>query len=173
MKTIGTVIFTAIEILGLVVWLALVGQDQAILGLVILAVLLIVEHIVTDNVIHSRKFLNLQVPILQIATFSIIETAIWAVWLFIADGFNLFLAAGFLFIGLFFEHTVSDNVFKRKGIFEKIFDKRVIGFTVIEVVGAAVWLSFARAGEVVLAIVILFIFSLAEHIIAVRVGQKQ
>jgi hypothetical protein len=175
-------IFTFVEGATLVIWLALVRSDAGIYqvttgslvaGLAALVVGFTIEHIIAYNVIHNRRLLDLQgVPIAQKAVVSLIETVIWALWLVLAD-FNAIVAAVALTILLIVEHTLSDNVFKGRDIFSKLLDARTIGFSLIEAVGAAIWLAFVEANLTVVGIVILVIASFIEHTLAVALARKQ
>jgi len=175
-------IFTIVEGVTLVVWLALVRSDAGIYqvssssivaGLAVLAVGFIIEHILAYNVIHNRGLLDLQgVPIAQKAVVSLIETVIWALWLVLADS-NAIVAAVVLTGLLILEHTLSDNVFKGRDIFSKLLDVRTVGFSLIEAVGAAIWLVLVEVNMTVVGIVILVIASFIEHMLAVALARKQ
>lgn len=175
-------IFTIVEGVTLAIWLALVRSDAGIYqvstgslvtGLAVLVVGFTIEHIIAYNVIHNRGLLDLQgVPIAQKAVVSLIETVIWAVWLVLAD-VNMIVAAVVLTGLLILEHTLSDNVFKGRGIFSKLLDARTIGFSVVEAVGAAIWLALVEANLAVVGIVILVVASFIEHLLAVALGRKE
>ncbi len=59
-RFLGIVLFSVIEVAGLIIWLQLVDADPAVidllglLGLVVLDIFLIVEYTVTDNLVHGR-----------------------------------------------------------------------------------------------------------------------
>src|SRR5262245_22935541 len=143
-------VFTIAEVITLVVWLALVRSDDGIYrvstgylvaGIVVLAAGFTIEHIIAYNVIHNRGLLDLQcVPVAQKSVVSLIETVIWAVWLLVAN-INAIIAAVVLLGLLIVEHTLSDNVFKGRDIFSKLLDARTIGFSLVEAVGAGIWLA--------------------------------
>ncbi|MBM2848039.1 MAG: hypothetical protein HW418_981 [Anaerolineales bacterium] len=157
-------------------WLALVrGQANIglmLAGLAVLAVGFTIEHLLAYNVIHERGLLDLRgVPIGQKAVVSVIETAIWALWLALAE-LNAIVAAIVLAGLLIVEHTLSDNVFKHKGLFARLIDGRTIGFSLIEAVGAAIWLALVEASLAVVGIVILVVASFIEHSMAVALGRK-
>ncbi len=70
-------IFTLIEDIALAVWLALVRAGRQILGLGILFVGLVIEHILSYNVTKRRPLGQIAgAPILGILGFSVIETGI-------------------------------------------------------------------------------------------------
>ncbi len=169
-------IFTVVEGVALVTWLALVrGQANiglTIAGLAVLAVGFTIEHLLAYNVIHERGLLDLRgVPVGQKAVVSVIETAIWALWLALT-GLNAIVAAVVLAGLLVIEHTLSDNVFKSKGLFSRVIDTRTIVFSLIEAVGAAIWLALVQANLAIVGIVILVVASFVEHSMAVALGRK-
>jgi hypothetical protein len=171
-----------VEGVALVTWLALVRSEAGIYqvstgslvaGLAVLAVGLTVEHIIAYNVIHNRGLLELQgAPIAQKAAVSLIETIIWALWLLLAN-LNAILAAVVLTGLLILEHTLSDNVFKGRGLFSRLLNGRTIGFSLIEAVGAAIWLSLVEANLAVVGILILVVASFIEHTMAVALGREK
>ena len=175
-------IFTIVEGATLVIWLALVRSDAGIYqvstgslvaGLAVLAIGFTIEHIVAYNVIHNRRLLEIAgAPVGKKAVVSLIETVIWALWLVLAD-LNAIVAALVLTGLLILEHTLSDNVFKGRDIFSKLLDVRTIGFTLIEAVGAAIWLALVEVNMAVLGIVILVVASFIEHTLAVALARKQ
>ncbi len=175
-------VFTIVEGVTLVTWLALVRSDAGIYqvstgslvaGLAVLAVGFTIEHLVAYNVIHNRGLFELQgLPIGQKAVVSLIETAIWALWLVLAD-LNAILAAVVLTGLLILEHTLSDNVFKGRGLFSRLLDGRTIGFSLIEAIGAAIWLALVEANLAVLGVLILVAASFIEHTMAVALGRKE
>jgi hypothetical protein len=103
---------------------------------------------------------------------SLIETAIWALWLLLAN-LNAIVAAVVLTSLLILEHTVSDNVFKGKGLFSRLIDGRTIGFSLIEAVGAAIWLALVEANLSVVGVLILVIASFIEHTMAVALEREK
>src|ERR1700752_226524 len=175
-------VFTIIEGVTLVVWLALVRSDAGIYqvstgslvaGIAVLAVGFTIQHIIAYNVIHNRGLLDLQgVPIALKAAVSLIESVIWAVWLALAY-LNMILATVVLTGLLIVEHTLSDNVFKGRDIFSKFLDVKTIGFSLIEAVGAGIWLALVQADMVVVGIAILLVASFIEHTLAVALARKQ
>jgi len=175
-------VFTIIEAVALAAWLALVRSDAGIYqvssgslvaGLAVLAIGFTIEHIVAYNVIHNRGLLEIVgAPIGKKAVVSLIETVIWALWLVLAD-LNAIVAAVVLTILLIVEHTLSDNVFKGRDLFSKLLDARTIGFTLIEAVGAAIWLALVEVNMTVLGIVVLVVASFIEHTLAVALARKQ
>ena len=175
-------VFTIVEGLTLVIWLAIVrseagiyqvGTGSLVAGIAVLAVGFTIEHIIAYNVIHNRSLLDLQgVPIGQKAVVSLIETVIWALWLVLAN-LNMIVAAVALTGLLILEHTLSDNVFKGRDIFSKLLDARTIGFSLVEVVGAAIWLTLVQANLAVVGVLILVVASFIEHTMSVALARKQ
>ncbi len=173
-------IFTIVEGVALVAWLALVRSDTGmsstglvIAGLAVLAVGFTVEHLLAYNVIKGRDLLDLRgVPIGQKAVVSVIETAIWAVWLILA-GLNAIVAAVVLAGLLIVEHTLSDNVFKGRGLFSRLLDGRTIVFSIVEAAGAAIWLALVDANLAIVGIVVLVVASFIEHTMAVDLGRRE
>lgn len=175
-------IFTAIEVITLVVWLAIALAAADIYSRILAAVVLIVgftiEHIISYNVINNRSLFDFhKVPIAQKAVVSVIETTIWILWLILAglgafDGFDALIAAVVLAGLLIVEHTLSDNVFKHRRLFERFVDKRTIIFSIIESTGAATWLVLVQADLGVFGIIVLAAASFVEHTMAVALGRK-
>jgi len=170
-------VFTIVEGVTLVVWLALArgagNIGSMIAAFAVLVVGFTIEHIVAYNVIHNRGLLELQgAPILKKSVVSLIESGIWALWLVLA-GINAIIAALVLTVLLVVEHTLSDNVFKGRDLFSKLLDARTIGFSLIEAVGAGIWLVLADGNMAIVGIVILVVASFIEHTLAVALARKQ
>ncbi len=182
-KQVGIVVFTAVEVVTLVVWLALalIATDVliSILAIVVLIIGFTIEHLITFNVIHNRSLFDFRgLPVAQKAVVSLIETAIWVVWLVIArldvfDGFEPVIAAVVLTGLLIIEHTLSDNVFRRKRLFERIADRRTIGFSIIEGAGAAIWLALIDIDLALVGIAVLAVASFIEHNLAVNLALRE
>ncbi len=182
------IIFTGIEIVGLVKWLALsngadpsvaLGQAYSLLHLsaissrtgtagfaaIILTIFLLVEHIITQADATGRFVSGKQ--FVEILTFSSLESAIWLVWLELIP-VNGLLAITFFLAALFVEHHIADNV--KKGLpFLKLSSTRLVFtglliLTVSEVIGAVVWVGDQNL------LVVLIVGSLLEHYIARNVG---
>ena len=181
-------VFTGIEIVGLVKWLALsngtdpstvLGQAYSILQLggifsrtgaagfaaIILAVFLLVEHIITQVDATGRFVSGKQ--FVEILIFSSLESAIWLVWLELIP-VNGLLAFTFFLAALFVEHHIADNV-KKSLPFLKLSSTRLVFtglliLTVSEVIGAVVWIGNQNLLAVLIA------GSLIEHYIARNVG---
>lgn len=182
-KQVGIIVFTAVEVVTLVVWLALalIATDVliSILAIVVLIVGFTIEHLITFNVIHNRSLFDFRgLPVAQKAVVSLIETAIWVVWLVIArldvfDGFEPVIAAVVLTGLLIIEHTLSDNVFTGKRLFERIADRRTIGFSIIEGAGAAIWLALIDIDLALVGIAVLAAASFIEHNLAVNLALRK
>ena len=182
-KQVGIVVFTAVEVVTLVVWLilALEASDAlfSILAVLVLIGGLTLEHLITYNVIHKRSLFDFRgLPVGQKAVVSLIETGIWVVWLVIArqdiaGGFEHVIAAVVLFGLLIIEHTISDNVFTGKKLFERLADKRTIGFSIVEAAGAAIWLVLIDVDLAILGIIVLAVASFLEHNLAVNLALRE
>ena len=181
-KQVGIVVFTAVEVVTLVVWLAiaLVADDvlESIIAVIVLIVGFTVEHLITFNVIHKRPLFDFRgLPVRQKAVVSLIETGIWVVCLVLArmeifEGLE-HIVAGVVLAGLLIiEHTVSDNVFTRKRLFERLVDKRTIGFSIIEAAGATIWLALIDIDFAVVGLVVLAAASFIEHNMAVNLALR-
>lgn len=166
-RILGIVLFSIIEVAALAGWLALVDADRWIIGVLVLEVGLIVEHLVTDNLLHKRSlFQSDGVPFGQIFVFSALETGIWVSWLALW-GIHPALASAFLVAALVIEHTVSKNVHERRPIFDKIVDVGVIPHSIVETAACDGWLVLVRAGQPIGGVIFLLVGSILEHVIAV------
>jgi len=73
----------------------------------------------------------------------------------------------------FIEHTLSDNVFTGKRLFERIVDRRTIGFSIIEGAGAAIWLALIDIDLALVGIAVLAAASFIEHNLAVNLALRK
>ena len=182
-KQVGIVVFTAVEVVTLVVWLILALEASDALFSIIAVLVLIggltLEHLITYNVIHKRSLFDFRgLPVGQKAVVSLIETGIWVVWLVIArqdiaGGFEHVIAAVVLFGLLIIEHTLSDNVFTGRKLFERLADKRTIGFSIVEAAGAAIWLVLIDVDLAILGVIVLAVASFLEHNLAVNLALRE
>lgn len=182
-KYVGIVVFTAIEVVTLVVWLAIaLSADDILSSIIALAVLIggfTAEHLITFNVIHKRPLFDFSgIPVGQKAVVSLIEAVIWIVWLGLArsgvfSGFDDVVAAVVLSGLLIIEHTVSDNVFTRRRLFERLADRRTIGFSIIEGAGAAIWLVLVDVDLAAVGVAVLAAASFIEHNMAVKLALRE
>ena len=182
------VIFTGIEIVGLIEWLAIsngenhtavLGQSYPVLqggaissrvgitgfAAIVLAVFLLVEHIITQVDATGRFASGKQ--LVEILTFSSLESVIWVVWLKLIP-VNGIIAITFFLAVLFVEHHIADNVKKGLSFFKLSSTRAVFGgllvLTISEVIGAVVWVGNQNL------LVVLVGGSLLEHYIARNVG---
>lgn len=166
-KFLSVLVFSVIEVAALVGWLILADQGARLAAVAVLAVGLTLEHIVTDNLLQGRPLFNFaKLPLGQIVTFSVLETAIWAAWLMLW-GVSAILATAFLAAALTVEHTVSRNVHQRRRLLDRIIDAQVLPHTAVETVSCSAWLVLARSAHPVLAVAVLLVGSVVEHTIAV------
>lgn len=169
-------VFTIIEVAALASWLAIVRGaadiGSMLAGIAVLIVGFTIEHLVAYNAIHNRGLFELQgLPIGQKAIVSLIESGIWTLWLKLT-GLNALVAGVELASLLILEHTLSDNVFKGRGTFSKLLDARTIGFSLVEAIGAVIWLALVDANLAAVGIVVLAVASFIEHIMAVALGRE-
>ena len=166
-RFLGILLFSAIEVAGLVGWLVLVDAGAQIAGVAVLAIGLVTEHAVTDNLLHGRALFRLtDLPFAEIAAFSALETAIWAVWLALW-GIVPAVATVFLPATLLLEHTISKNVHERRGLFDKVIDVKTLPHSLVEAAACSWWVLLARGAHPIIGAVVLFIGSVLEHVIAV------
>ena len=157
MSSLRLIIFTAVELAGLALWLALLSEPG--LQLIAAAVL-----IIGLNVEHFIAFSKSPASTGKIIGISLSEAAIWTVWLFVASKSALL---GFSVLAglMLFQHLVERNLFLGKPLFDVGDLFRVIDFTLIEVTGAAVWLVLVSVNKSVFGIAALGAALLVEHII--------
>ena len=181
-KQLRIAVFTTVEVVALVVWLVLaLSATDILISILAIAVLIggfTLEHLITYNVIHKRPLFDFRgLPVAQKAVVSLIETGIWVVWLVIArldvfGGFEYVIAAVVLTGLLIIEHTLSDNVFTGKRLFERIADRRTIGFSIIEGVGATIWLVLVDIDLAIAGIIVLAVVSFIEHNLAINFSTR-
>lgn len=166
-RTLGIILFSVIEVAGLAGWLILADLGRAFTGILVLLVGLVVEHIVTDNLLHKRALFQFDsLPFGQILAFSTLETGIWVSWLALW-GVHPALASAFLVAALVIEHTISKNVHERRPIFDKIVDVGVLPHTIVETAACDGWLVLVRTAQPIYGVVFLLLGSILEHFIAV------
>jgi hypothetical protein len=146
-------LFTGVETIALGVWLALVQDaslvsQASVVGLSILAGGLVLEHFLTDLAVNG---LDASIPGGEAITFSLTETALWALWLAVAEaigGIRGILVAGILLAVLLVpQHTIEDNVLRGRDLDATLLDLNTLDFSVIEAAGATAWLVFVVRGE--------------------------
>ena len=69
--------------------------------------------------------------------------------------------------------SISDNVFTGKKLFERLADKRTIGFSIVEAAGAAIWLVLIDVDLAILGIIVLAVASFLEHNLAVNLALRE
>jgi len=146
-QTLLMVGFTLVETLTLGLWLTLVAGEPVIsaasaVGVGVLTLGLVFEHVLTDATVNGLSVDVL--PGRQVLGISIAESLLWVLWLGVAEqlgGVDGILVAGVLLTVLLVpQHTVEDNVLRGADPFESVVDFGTVGFSVVEAVGATVWL---------------------------------
>jgi len=152
-QTLLMVGFTLVETLALGLWLTLVRGAPLIsaasaVGLGVLTVGLVLEHVLTDAAVNGLSTSVL--PDRQVVAVSVSEALLWVLWLGVAErlgGVDGILVAGVLLAVLLVpQHTVEDNVLRRVGPFQSLIDLGTTGFSLVEAIGATVWLLLAFEG---------------------------
>lgn len=144
--------FTGVETAALAAWLALVEGAATVsqvtaIGLGVLLVGLVVEHVLTDVAVNGA---DLSVPVGPTVFVSATETALWGLWLLVAErvgGVDGILVAGVVLAVLLVpQHSVEDSALRGRGLFSRLLNVGTLGFSVIEAAGATLWLLFVREG---------------------------
>lgn len=182
-------VFTAVETAALALWLRFVRDEPTVstavaIGLGVLAVGLLLEHILTDLAVNG---FNLEFPFGAIVILSVSETVLWGVWLEVAgfvDGLEGFVIAfAVLAILLVPQHTIEDNILQGRGLVEDVINLNTTGFSLIEAAGATAWLALVLRPDLIggtvagldAALVGLGILAIAlfvEHSIGVRFSSR-
>jgi hypothetical protein len=149
------VVFTGVETVALILWLALVRDAPVVsrasaVGLGILAIGLLVEHFLTDLAVNG---FGSSASGGKAIAFSASETALWAVWLVVAERVGglvgLLVAGVVLAVLLVPQHSIEDNVLRGRGFLSDLLNLRTLGFSVIEAAGATLWLLFVLRGDLI------------------------
>lgn len=150
-RTVGIAVFTVVETVSLGIWLALVRDapplsTMALIGAGILFVGLVIEALVNTVVVNGFG----SFPLGAIATFSVTETAIWIVWLLLAESIGgltgVGIAAVVLFVLMLPQHSIEDNTLRGRPLFSNVIELGTATFTLVEVLGGTVWLAFVFRG---------------------------
>lgn len=159
MKSLGITLQTIAELIGLVVWLTLVISGQMVIGIVFLVGGLVLEHLLA-----YRFLVGGSLPVGKLLGVSASEAILWIVWLVIS---TFDLVAGFVFLTatMVLQHSVEKNLFEGKPLFGDIFHLIVVPHTLLETVGAFIWLFFVFAGQEILGAAVFSVFILVEHIV--------
>jgi len=193
-RVVLVVLFTGVETVALVTWLALVldaapVSQTAAVGLGVLFVGLVVEHFLTDQAVNG---VDLSFPVGAALVFSATEAALWALWLVVAERVGgiegLVVAGALLAILLVPQHTIEDNALRGAGLLSSLLDLRTLGFSIIEGLGATVWLLFvtqtsvveplltdlgvSTAGPETVGVAILAVALLVEHVVGVSFSRR-
>lgn len=107
-----------------------------------LVVGLIVEHLLTDVAVNG---IDLDFPIGAIVILSVSETVLWGIWLEVAElvGGLVEFAVAFAVLAFLLvpQHTIEDNILKGRDLLADLIDLNTVGFSLIEAVGATIWLA--------------------------------
>jgi len=143
-----------VETVTLGLWLTLVQSEPVIsaasaVGLGVLTLGLVLEHVLTDATVNG---LSVDVvPGGQVLGVSVVEALLWVVWLGVAERLGgvdgILIAGALLSVLLIPQHTVEDNVLRGTDPFESVVELGTAGFSVIEAVGATVWLLLVFEGQ--------------------------
>lgn len=182
-------VFTVIETAALAIWLRIVRGEPAIsidvaIGLGILAVGLVVEHLLTDLAVNG---IDLGFPLGPIVVLSVSETALWGVWLEVAeliDGIVGF-AVAFVVLAVLLvpQHTIEDNILRGRALLSDLVSLGTAGFSLIEAAGATAWLtlvfrpdlvggSVAGLDAALVGLGVLAVALFVEHNIGVRFSSR-
>ena len=174
MNVLGLVLFTAVEVVGLAGWLTLVRAGRRVLGVLVLPVTFFVEHLIAYNVKRGAGLLRLDVPAGRIFVNAVIETVVWVVWLalWMLGGGWRFVATAVLFVPLVIEHSITDNIFRGRPLFENLLNRHTVGFSAVETIGATGWIVLVDAGLGLVGVGVLAVASLIEHRMALLVASR-
>lgn len=176
-RPLGVAVETAIEVIGLALWLGLINGTipSSYLGsyleaIIILFVLLLGEHIIsqvqfTEQYLSSHEFGRL-------VLFTSFEVLVWGVWLFLIP-INGIVAILVFILGLYAEHQITYNVKNERRLGRGFLDfsnpRNIIGglivFTLFETLFAAAWVATAQ-------LLFMIVGSFIEHYIAGIVASK-
>lgn len=154
-RVVLVALFTGVETVALAIWLGIVRgvpviSSATVIGLGILLGGLVLEHFLTDVTVNGR---GASLPDSSVVAFSASETALWAVWLVIAEqvgGLDGVLFAGVVLAALLVpQHTVEDNALRDRGPLSTILDFGTIGISLVEAAGATLWLLFVFQAETI------------------------
>lgn len=166
MKTIGQLVFTAVEALTVAGWLALTGVN-AILAIIVLFLGFILEHFISFNVKNQRPLFHAPAnPIGNQLVLAGVETITWAGWLALTT-INPVVAAAVLFGGLLVGHIAESNSVNDFPLFHRFGNrlKKTLDISAIEAIIAIVWLALTPTRPV-LAFGILFGGLFVEHFVS-------
>lgn len=165
-------IFTAVEDAALVGWLALVRAGQRLLGVLVLPVGFFVEHVIAYNVKRNQSLFSFKgLPSGKILVNAVLETGVWVAWL-AAYAVNPFAATGFLLLALVVEHSLTDNIFHGRPLFENLLNSKTLGFSAVETAGATAWLVLIGVGAAYWGVVALVVAQFIEHKLALALAEK-
>lgn len=182
MNKFGIILFSVVETAALVAWLALnrLGVSLYSISLLSTAILIVglsLEHIISYNVAHELPLLSFRnKPLSKIIGFSVSETVLWVLWLYILTLFSnvlggLFFATFFLLLTFIFQHNVEFNAIEGRPLFFNLTNPKSVGISLVESIGAGIWFYLANPVETTfsvagaIAAAVLLITMIVEHFI--------
>jgi hypothetical protein len=189
LRVVIIAVFTAIETAALAIWLQFVRGEPIIstavaIGLGVLVIGLIVEHVFTDFAVSG---VDLDFPFGAIVILSVSETVLWGIWLEVVEivggRAGLVVAFGILVILLVPQHTFEDNILQGHDLLSDVIALGTVGISLIEAIGATIWLalvlqpglvggSIAGVDAALVGLGILGIALFIEHNIGVRFSKR-
>lgn len=157
-QTIGIAVFTLVETVTLGVWLVLVRDAPALSRIALLGAGVLVVGLVVEALINTVVVTGLgRLPLGAITAFSVTEALIWILWLGVAErlgGLTGVAVAGVvLFVFMLPQHSIEDNVLRGRGALSDLIEPGTVVFTVVEALGATVWLALVFRGPELLRMV--------------------
>lgn len=149
------VVFTGIETSALAIWFDLSHGEPILsmavtVGLGLLLFGLAAEHLLTDIAVNGRRS---PVQVGEIIAFSVTETVLWGIWLVLVEFLGGVIAFGIPFLALFLllviQHGVEDHVLGGSNRTGPTIDAVTVVISLIETVGATVWLGLVLNPTVV------------------------
>jgi hypothetical protein len=194
----GIAAFTVVQVVGLGAWLGLargnpqltqfvtdrVAVDPGLVGLGLLFVALVVEHLLTDATVDDA---GVGPPWVGMLLVSATETVLWGAWLAVAEAVGGLLGVGVagvvLAVLLVPQHTVEDNGLRDRGLFSRLLTLGTVPFSVVEALGASVWLALvvepsllaeveAPADPALVGLAALAALLFVEHNLGVRFARR-
>ena len=168
------IIATIGEFLALLFWIKYSDLEMFLVANLLLWAGFMVERIAVILWLRTvyRKAEGIQAPALQwwqipvgLVGVTWTEILVWFIWLYAANNFGDWWGLVVLSPLMLLEHSAEMGLVKQKNLLTYINSPRTIFFTVMEVLGAVLWLHYLRAGQPVLGMLILGVGLSIEHVI--------